>query len=63
MPKMKTNSAAAKRFRRTKNGIKRGHSNTSHIKTCKSQKRKRNLRKVGVVHSTDMDRVNRMLQG
>jgi len=45
MPKMKTNRAAAKRFKRTKNGVKRGHSNTSHIKTSKSQKRKRNLRK------------------
>ena len=45
MPKIKTNRAAAKRFRKTASGkYKCGHANSSHILTKKSTKRKRNLR-------------------
>ena len=46
MPKIKTHSGAAKRFKVTKNGhVKRYHAYKSHILTKKSTKRKRNLRK------------------
>src|SRR5690606_7283811 len=45
MPKIKTNRAAAKRFRKTASGkYKCGHANKSHILTKKATKRKRNLR-------------------
>lgn len=45
MPKMKTNSGAAKRFKRTASGaFKRKQSFRSHILTKKSSKRKRQLR-------------------
>jgi large subunit ribosomal protein L35 len=44
MPKMKTNRAAAKRFRTTGSGkIKRGQANKRHILTKMSSKRKRRL--------------------
>ena len=43
MPKIKTNRAAAKRFRKTASGkYKCGHANKSHILTKKATKRKRN---------------------
>ena len=44
MPKMKTKSGAAKRFRRTAKGYKHRQSFRSHILTKKSAKRKRQLR-------------------
>ena len=44
MPKMKTHRGAAKRFKKTANGYKRGHSHLRHILTKKSTKRKRGLR-------------------
>jgi large subunit ribosomal protein L35 len=44
MPKMKTKSAAKKRFTLTGTGkVKRHHAYHSHILTKKSTKRKRNL--------------------
>src|SRR6476619_2719972 len=44
MPKMKTNRAAAKRFRRTGTGkLKRAHAFARHHLGLKSRKRKRNL--------------------
>lgn len=62
MPKLKTNRAAAKRFKRTaKGGFKRAHSHLRHILTKKSSKRKRNLRGTAMVHSTDVARVRQML--
>jgi len=39
MPKMKTHRGAAKRFKKTKNKIKRGSAFRSHILTKKSPKR------------------------
>ena len=46
MPKIKTNRAAAKRFKKTGTGkLKRNKAYKSHILTKKSTKRKRNLRK------------------
>ncbi len=44
MPKLKTNRAAAKRFRKTAKGFKRGQSQKRHILTKKTSKRKRQLR-------------------
>ena len=46
MPKIKTNRAAAKRFKKTGTGkLVRNKAYKSHILTKKSTKRKRNLRK------------------
>ncbi len=62
MPKMKTNRAAAKRFRKTGSGnFKCGHAFKSHILTKKSTKRKRGLRGPNQVKAVDQGRVDRML--
>jgi len=62
MPKIKTNRAAAKRFRKTASGkYKAGHANRSHILTKKATKRKRNLRQTNIVRAEDAGRLNRML--
>jgi large subunit ribosomal protein L35 len=62
MPKMKTNSSAAKRFRVTKSGkFKRSKAYTRHLKAAKSSKRRRNLRKAGMSSSSDAHRIERML--
>jgi large subunit ribosomal protein L35 len=62
MPKMKTNRAAAKRFRRTKTGeFKRAHSFTGHLKGAKSSKRKRKLRLCVVLDVSDKVRMKRLL--
>ena len=54
MPKMKTKSAAKKRFQVTGGGhLKRKHAYHGHILTKKSQKRKRNLRHSTLVSSAD----------
>ncbi|HEB83493.1 MAG TPA: 50S ribosomal protein L35 [Bacteroidetes bacterium] len=64
MPKMKTNRAAAKRFRRTGSGkLRRNRSYKSHILTKKSRDRKRKLSKAALVSSVDVKRVTRMIQG
>ena len=62
MPKMKTNRAAAKRFRKTASGkFKCGHAFKSHILTKKSTKRKRGLRAPNHVRKEDAGRVSRMM--
>ena len=62
MPKIKTNRAAAKRFRKTASGkFKAGHANRSHILTKKATKRKRNLRQTNHVRAEDAGRLDRML--
>lgn len=62
MPKLKTRRAAAKRFTATGTGkIKRNKAYKSHILESKSPKRKRNLRKSGLVDKTDSYRVKSML--
>jgi large subunit ribosomal protein L35 len=62
MPKMKTNRGAAKRFKATGSGkIRRSKAFTSHILTQKSTKRKRNLRKSGLIDAADTKAVKRML--
>ena len=53
MPKIKTNRAAAKRFKKTGTGkLVRNKAYKSHILTKKSQKRKRNLRKATITDAT-----------
>ena len=62
MPKMKTNRGAAKRFKATGSGkIRRRKAFASHILTKKSTKRKRNLRKSGLIVEADRKAVRRML--
>jgi large subunit ribosomal protein L35 len=62
MPKMKTKSGAAKRFKATGGSrIKRGSAFRRHILTKKSTKRKRQLRGPGSVHETNANSVRAML--
>jgi large subunit ribosomal protein L35 len=63
MPKMKTHRGAAKRLKKTASGkLKRGHAYHSHILTKKSPKRKRQLRKGGLVADSDEKRMKRLIQ-
>lgn len=62
MPKLKTNRGARKRFKTTGTGkIRRSHAFTNHILTKKTTKRKRKLRKQGLVEAGDVRRVRRMI--
>lgn len=62
MPKMKTNRAAAKRFKITATGkVKRWKAGHRHILTSKDRKRKNRLQAADSVHPTDEGRVRRML--
>ena len=62
MPKIKTNRAAAKRFKKTGTGkLKRNKAYKSHILTKKSQKRKRNLRKATITDSTNVKSMKKIL--
>ena len=62
MPKIKTNRAAAKRFKVTGTGkVRRSKAYKSHLLSKKSPKRKRNLRSAGLVDSTNMRGIRRLL--
>lgn len=61
MPKMKSNRGAAKRFKATAGGFKRGQAFKRHILTKKSTKRKRQLRDDAMVAAVDTRMVSRML--
>lgn len=61
MPKMKTNSGAAKRFRKTAGGFKCNASHRRHILTKKSTKRKRQLRSPGMLHASDVKSATRLM--
>ena len=62
MPKMKTHSGAAKRFKKTASGkIKRGRAFKRHILTSKHTKRKRQLDKDVMVDKADVPRIRRMI--
>ncbi len=62
MPKVKTNSSAKKRFKVTATGkITHQKSFKRHILTKKSTKRKRAMRKDGVVAKPNMEFVQRLL--
>jgi large subunit ribosomal protein L35 len=62
MPKIKTNRSAAKRFSKTGTGkIRRNKAYASHILTSKTTKRKRRLRKRGLISDPDTSRVLRLI--
>lgn len=62
MPKMKTNRAAAKRFKALGSGkFKRAKKGRRHILSNKNRKRKRRLKEIALVHPDDQKRVERML--
>jgi large subunit ribosomal protein L35 len=62
MPKLKTHSGAAKRFKKTGTGkFKRGHSKMRHILTSKNNKTKSRLGKAGLISDADHYNVSRML--
>ncbi len=62
MPKMKSNRAAMKRFRKTGTGkIRRRKAYASHILGKKSPKRKRRLRQGTLVDTADRRKIDRML--
>jgi large subunit ribosomal protein L35 len=62
MPKMKSKSGAAKRFKvRASGGIKRSQAFKRHILTKKTTKSKRQLRGMTGVHESDKAQVRAML--
>ena len=62
MQKIKTNRAAAKRFKKTGTGkLVRNKAYKSHILTKKSTKRKRNLRKPTVTDATNVKNMKKVL--
>ncbi|CAN2041920.1 50S ribosomal subunit protein L35 [Candidatus Magnetomoraceae bacterium gMMP-15] len=62
MPKMKTNRAAAKRFKTTGSGkLRYSKSHANHILTKKTTKRKRSLRQLHVIDKTNEKTLRKML--
>jgi len=62
MPRMKTKSSAAKRFKITGNGkLTRYKANKSHILTKKTTKRKRNLRKPTVLDQSSVKTMKKIM--
>ena len=62
MPKMKTNRAAAKRFKKTGSGnLKRNKAYRRHILTKKSAKTKRNLRQATITDATNVKNMTKVL--
>ncbi len=62
MPKLKTHKGAQKRFKVTgKKKIAYNKSYKSHLLTKKTAKRKRKLRKAGLISAADRKRIKRML--
>ena len=64
MPKMKSHKGARKRFSITGSGeVKRGKAFKSHILTKKTSKRKRRLRRSGLIaRRGEVKRLKRLLQ-
>jgi len=62
MPKMKTNRAAAKRFKTTASGkVKRSKAYARHQLTCKTTKQKRGLRSPELVDASNVGGLKRLL--
>ncbi len=62
MPKMKTRRGAAKRFGLTAKGkVKRNKAYASHILTKKTSKRKRGLRKSGLLSKSDTNGIKKLI--
>ena len=62
MPKVKTHSGAAKRFKKTAAGYKHKHQHKSHILTKMKTKRKRQLRGTTEIAKGDQVLVDKMLK-
>ncbi len=62
MPKAKTHSGAAKRFKRTAAGYKHKRAFKSHILTKMTTKRKRHLRGTAIVNASDKPLIDRMMR-
>ncbi len=62
MPKMKSNRGAAKRFKKTGTGkLSCFSGNKSHLLTHKNRKRKRRLRKAGILDATNVGAIKKLL--
>ncbi|NLL83022.1 MAG: 50S ribosomal protein L35 [Lentisphaerae bacterium] len=62
MPKMKTKKAATKRFKMSATGkVMRTQAGKSHLNSCKSRQRKRNLRGIITASDADQPSVKKML--
>ena len=62
MPKIKTNRAAAKRFKFTASGkVKRRRGFLRHINTHMTTKQKRHLRRAALVDKADEKNIKRLL--
>jgi large subunit ribosomal protein L35 len=62
MPKMKTNRAAAKRFKATGAGkIKRNRAYARHLLTSKTTKQKRGLRSKAIADPTNVKSIKKLL--
>ncbi len=62
MPKQKTNKATKKRIKVSKNGkLLRGKPGRRHLLSVRTTKRKRHLRKGGVIAAVDVYKVRRLL--
>jgi large subunit ribosomal protein L35 len=62
MPKKKTKKCATKRMKMSATGkILYARAGKGHLNLCKSRKRKRNLRGMGVVNDADVRRLKVML--
>ena len=63
MPKMKSKRALMKRVKVTGSGkVVRHHAYVSHLAPHKTHKQKRHLRKATVVSTSDMKRINYIIQ-
>jgi large subunit ribosomal protein L35 len=62
VPKIKTNSSAAKRFKVTGSGkVKRNKGYKRHILSSKNKKRKRNLRHATLVAAVEQKNVRKLI--
>jgi large subunit ribosomal protein L35 len=62
VPKLKTKKSAKKRFKVTKSGkVLRTRAGKSHLMVGTRSKTVRSLRRKGLVHSTELKEVRRML--
>ncbi|HXK49555.1 MAG TPA: 50S ribosomal protein L35 [Clostridiales bacterium] len=64
MPKIKSHRAARKRMRLTSSGkVKIGSAFTSHLLTNRSAKRKRKLRRGGILAAVDSVKARQLIKG
>ncbi|MCL4380320.1 50S ribosomal protein L35 [Candidatus Dependentiae bacterium] len=62
MPKMRTQSSAKKRFKRTATGkIKKSNAFRRHLMASKTTKQKRHLRKGAFIATVDQARIEKLL--